>query len=148
MRSSHLLRSALFVGLIVIALYQLRIAIIAQTAYSNISTNKAIRSLQSEPRLLVEYGKEDILQGNYGNARKWLQKALQANPVYVPAWIALAELENDGGNPTRSVEILEYLDRLMQGVLRWRWEKAMLAYLLEREDILKADLFWLLQQQF
>ena len=35
----------------------------------------------------------------------------------------------------------------MQGVIRWRWEKAMLAYLLGREDIFKADLSWLLQQE-
>ncbi|MCW5202291.1 hypothetical protein VU12_05075 [Desulfobulbus sp. US4] len=110
-------------------------------------TNKAIRELQSEPRLLVEYGKEKLLLGDYENARRWLQKALRANPVYIPAWLTLAELENDRGNTTRSLEILEYLDRLMQGVLRWRWEKAMLAFLLGREDILKADLAWLLQQE-
>ncbi|MCI5210699.1 MAG: tetratricopeptide repeat protein, partial [Candidatus Electrothrix sp. ATG2] len=146
MRSS-LLRAAFLLGLIFIALYQLRIAVIAQTAYSNISANKAIKKLQNEPRLLVDYGKDEILQGNHDKARKWLQKALRANPTYIPAWITLAELENDVGNPTRSVEILEYLDRLMHEVLRWRWEKTMLAYLLGREDIFKADLAWLLQQE-
>ncbi|MCI5131823.1 MAG: hypothetical protein D3904_09920 [Candidatus Electrothrix sp. EH2] len=59
----------------------------------------------------------------------------------------MAELENDIGNTARSLEILEYLDRLMKDVLRWRWEKAMLAYLLGREDILTTDLSWLLQQE-
>ncbi|MCI5142042.1 MAG: hypothetical protein D3909_10045, partial [Candidatus Electrothrix sp. ATG1] len=71
----------------------------------------------------------------------------RVNPVYIPAWIALAELENDVGHLTRSVEILEYLEHIMLGVVRWRWEKAMLAYLLGREDIFKADLAWLLQQE-
>lgn len=137
-----------FLSLIIIALYQLRIALVAQTAYSNISPSKAIKKYQSKPRLLVEYGKEEILQGNHENAKEWLQKSLQANPVYIPAWLTLAELENDVGNPGRSLEILEYLDQLMQGVLRWRWEKAMLAYLLGREDMLKADLSWLLQQEY
>ncbi|RWX52539.1 hypothetical protein VU01_10014 [Candidatus Electrothrix marina] len=147
MRPYTLLRFFLFFGLLALTLYQLRVAIVAQTAYSNIAANKAIKEYQSEPRLLVEYSKEDILQGDLENARRWLQKALRANPVYIPAWLTLAELENDSGNSTRSLEILEYLDRLMQGVLRWRWEKAMLAYLLGREDILKADLSWLLQQE-
>ena len=147
MRHYNLLRFLLFLGLIALMLYQLRVALIAQTAYSNIAVNKAIKEYQSEPRLLVEYSKENILQGDHENARKWLKKALRANPVYIPAWLTLAELENDSGNTTRSLKILEYLDRLMQGVLRWRWEKAMLAYLLGREDIFKADLSWLLQQE-
>ncbi|MGB5685987.1 MAG: hypothetical protein WBM35_09255 [Candidatus Electrothrix sp.] len=146
MRPYNLLRFILFLGLIALTLYQLRVTIVAQASYS-MATSKAIRELQSEPRLLVAYGKEEILQGNHKNARKWLQKALRANPVYIPAWLTLAELENDSGNTTRSLEILEYLDSLMQDVLRWRWEKAMLAYLLGREDILEADLSWLLQQE-
>ena len=147
MRPYNLFRFILFFGLIALTLYQLRVAIVAQTAYSNIAANKAIREYQNEPRLLVEYGKEQLLQGEHENARKWLQKALRSNPVYIPAWLALAELGNDTGNTARSHEILEYLDHLMQGVIRWRWEKAMLAYLLGREDILKADLSWLLQQE-
>ena len=146
MRPYNFLRFVLFFGLIALTLYQLRVAIVAQTSYS-MATNKVIRELQSEPRLLVEYGKEKFLQGDHKNARRWLQKALRANPVYIPAWLTLAELENDSGKTARSLEILEYLDRLMQDVLRWRWEKAMLAYLLGREDILKADLSWLLQQE-
>ncbi|MCI5217708.1 MAG: hypothetical protein D3914_00585, partial [Candidatus Electrothrix sp. LOE2] len=147
MRSDTLLRIILFLGLIALTLYQLRVAVVAQTAYSNIAASKAIRKYQNEPRLLVEYGKEELFQGDYEDARKWLQKALRANPVYIPAWIALAELENDTGNTARALDILEYLDRLMQGVLRWHWEKAMLAYLLGREDMLKTDLSWLLQQE-
>jgi hypothetical protein len=147
MRSDTLLRVILFLGLIALTLYQLRVAVVAQTAYSNIAASKAIRKYQNEPRLLVEYGKEELFQGDYEDARKWLQKALRANPVYIPAWIALAELENDTGNTARALDILEYLDRLMQDVLRWHWEKAMLAYLLGREDMLKADLSWLLQQE-
>ena len=147
MRSSNVLRFLFFLGLIALALCQLRVALIAQTAYSDFSANKAVRDYQTEPRLLVAYGKEEMLLGNYENTRKWLQKALRSNPVYIPAWIALAELENDIGNTARALEILEYLDRLMKDVLRWRWEKTMLAYLLEREDMLKADLSWLLQQE-
>ncbi len=142
-----LIRGALFIGLLILALYQLRVAIIAQTVYSGVAANKAVRKYQSDPRILVEYGKEEIFLGDHENARKWLQKALRVNPVYIPAWLTLAELENNAGNADQSLKILEYLDNLMQDVLRWRWGKTMLAYLLGREDILKADLIWLLQQE-
>ncbi|MCI5134501.1 MAG: hypothetical protein D3920_05365 [Candidatus Electrothrix sp. AW2] len=140
-------RIALFLGLIAITLYQLRVAFIAQTVYSDIATKKEVRKYQNDPLLLVAYGKEESALGHHEKARKWFQKALYANPVYIPAWLNLAELENDVGNINRSLEILNYLDDLMQGVLRWRWEKAMLAYLLGREEMLQDDLSWLLQQK-
>lgn len=130
-----------------ITLYQLRVAIIAQTIYSGVATNKAVRKYQTDPRILVEYGKKNFAQGNHEPARKWLQKALRTNPVYIPAWLTLAELENYAGNIDQALGILEYLDDLMKDVLRWRWEKAMLAYLLGREDIVQTDLSWLLQQE-
>jgi tetratricopeptide (TPR) repeat protein len=142
-----LIRIALFIGLFVLALYQLRVAVIAQTVYSAAATSKAVRKYQTDPRVLVEYGKEEIFLGDHENSRKWLQKALRANPVYIPAWLTLAELENNTGNTDQAVQILEYLDELMEDVISWRWEKAMLAYLLGREDIVKADLSWLLQQE-
>ncbi len=142
-----LIRIVLFIGLLIIALYQLRVAVIAQTVYSGAAINKAVKKYQTDPRILVKYGKEEVFLGNHESARKWLQKALRANPVYIPVWLALAELEHNSGNTDQAVQILEYLDDLMQDVLRWRWEKAMLAYLLGREDMVKADLSWLLQQE-
>ncbi|MCI5157127.1 MAG: hypothetical protein D3906_01575 [Candidatus Electrothrix sp. AUS1_2] len=95
----------------------------------------------------MEYAKKELLSGHYEQGKQWARKALRADPVYIPAWLSLAELENNSGNPSHANEILEYLDNdLMRDILRWRWDKAMLAYLLGREDILTADLAWLLQQ--
>jgi tetratricopeptide (TPR) repeat protein len=140
-------RIILFIGLIGLALFELRIATVAQTAYSNISASKIIQKYQQDPRQLVAYGKQAMWTGDIEIAKKWLQRALRADPLYIPAWLALGELENDTGNAVRAVEILEYVDSLMRDVIRWRWDKAMLAYLLGRNDILTADLVWLLQQE-
>ncbi|XOF32892.1 MAG: tetratricopeptide repeat protein [Candidatus Electrothrix sp. YB6] len=148
MLPGYLLRILLFIGLVILTFLEVRIATVAQTVYSsNISANKTIRKYQRDPGLLVMYGKQAILTGDQQEGKEWLQKALLANPLYIPAWLALAELENDSGNADRAAEILEYLDDLMQDVIRWRWEKAMLAYLLGRQDILKTDIAWLLQQE-
>ncbi|WPD21126.1 MAG: hypothetical protein SD837_13050 [Candidatus Electrothrix scaldis] len=143
---SILLSSILFFSLMGLGLYQLRIALVVQSAYNNFSNQEVIKKHQTEPKFLVEYSKEDILLGNYGQAKEWLHKALRTDPVYIPAWLTLAELENNSGHRSKANEILEYLDDLMKDVLRWRWEKAMLAYLIGRDDILTSDLAWLLQQ--
>ena len=148
MFTSILLRITLFIALLGLALFELRIAVVAQTSFSGVTQSKAVRKYQQQPRFLVAYGRQAILgDGNLRAAEHWYQKALLANPLYIPAWLALSELRNDEGDSTQASAILEYVDGLMQDVSRWRWNKAMLAYQLDRQDILSTDLAWLLQQE-
>ena len=142
------IRLLLFSSLVCIALLELRIAVVAQTAYSGESRSKSIQKYQQQPRFLVGYGRQAILAGgNLQTAKKWYQKALRVNPLYIPAWIALSEVYNDEGESTRALAILDYIDKKMENIARWRWDKAMLAYQLDRFDILSTDLSWLLQQK-
>ena len=148
MLTSIPLRIILFVGVIGLALFDLRIAVVAQSSYSGVSRSKAVRKYQQQPRLLVAYGKQAVLgSGDLQAAEHWYQRALLANPFYIPAWLALSELKNDEGDPVQASAILEYADGLTRNVARWRWDKAMLAYQLNRLDILATDLSWLLQQE-
>ena len=129
-------------------MFELRLAVVAQSSFSGVSRNKLIRKYQQQPRLLVDYGRQAMLgSGDLQEAKRWFQKALLANPLYVPAWLAMGELLNDEGDSVGANAILDYLDRQMEDVARWRWDKAMLAFLLGRNDILTADLSWLLQQK-
>ena len=145
---SILLRITLFIALLGLALFELRIAVVAQSSFSGVSQSKAVRKYQQQPRFLVAYGRQAILEdGNLQAAEHWYQRALLANPLYIPAWLALSELRNDEGDSIRAMAILEYVDERMQDVARWRWNKAMLAYQLDRHDILSIDLAWLLQQE-
>ena len=142
------IRVLLFSSLVCIALLELRIAVVAQTAYSGESRNKSIQKYQQQPRFLVAYGRQAILaDGNLETAKKWYQKALRINPLYIPAWIALSEVYNDEGETSRALAILDHIDKKMEGVARWRWDKTMLAYQLDRFDILSTDLSWLLKQE-
>ena len=144
MASSRLLRILLFLGLLGLALFQLRLALIAQTSYSGLTPSKAVRKYQTQPRLLVAYGREALFnQGSLQTVEQWYRRALVANPFYVPAWIALAELRNDEGESDRARAILTYVNGLMLDIARWRWDKAMLAYQLNRIDIVARDLSWL-----
>ncbi len=148
MFTSILLRIILFIALLGLALFELRFAVVAQTSFSGVTRSKAVRKYQQQPRFLVAYGRQAILEsGDLPAAEHWFQRALLANPLYIPAWLALSELRNDEGDATQASAILEYVDELMLDVSRWRWNKAMLAYQLDRHDILAADLAWLLQQE-
>ena len=148
MFTSILLRLTLFIALLGLALFELRIAVVAQTSFSGVTQSKAVRKYQQQPRFLVAYGRQAILEGgDLPFAEHWFQRALLANPLYIPAWLALSELRNDEGNSSNASAILEYVDGLMQDVSRWRWNKAMSAYQLDRHDILASDLAWLLQQE-
>jgi hypothetical protein len=142
------LRIILFSGIIGLALFGLRMAVIAQSSFSGLSAGKAVRNYQQQPRLLVAYGRQAILEdGNLQAAEQWYQRALVANPLYIPAWLALSELQNDAGDSAGAMAILDYVDGLTRNIARRRWEKAMLAYQLDRFDILTADLSWLLTQK-
>jgi tetratricopeptide (TPR) repeat protein len=148
MLTSSPLRIILFIGIVGLALFELRLAVIAQSSFSGVSRNKAIRKYQQDPGILVAYGRQSLLEsGGLKRAEHWYRRALLSNPFYIPAWLALGELRNDEGDTARASAILEYVDSLTRDVARWRWDKAMLAYQLDRQDILTGDLSWLLQQE-
>ncbi len=141
------LRIFVFIGLVGLALFDLRIAVVAQSSFSGQSKSAAVQKYQQHPRLLVTYGRQAMLaKGDMQAAQRFYQRALISNPYYIPAWLALSELRSDAGQPELAGRILDYADGLTQDVTRWRWDKAMLAYQLSRMDILARDLSWLLRE--
>ena len=148
MSAAPALRISLFIVLVGLALFDLRIALVAQSSFNGQSKSPAIQKYQQHPRLLVAYGRQAMLtQGDMKAAQQFYRRALIANPFYIPAWLALSELRNDEGRPELAGKILDYVDGLTHDVTRWRWDKAMLAYQLNRVDILKRDLSWLLREE-
>jgi len=146
MRIKIFVRILAFVTLMAIVVLQFCAAIIAQSSYSGMNPSPAIRKFQQQPHLLVAYGRQALLdKGDLKGAEHWFIRALRSNPYYIPAWLGLSELRNDEGDSAGAEEILKYVNTLMNDVARWRWDKAMLAYLLGRKEMLTADLSWLLQ---
>lgn len=133
--------------LLALAGLQLFIAWQEQTEYSSASGSAAVLENLYSPQLLTWHAKRfHLLEGAVAEAEALLQRALVNNPVYIPAWLGLAELRNDQGRKSESQAILEYVDQLSADISRWRWEKALLAYQLGRLDILSRDLSYVIEK--
>jgi tetratricopeptide (TPR) repeat protein len=98
-------------------------------------------------RVLTYHAKQKyMLEADLIGALPLLQQALAINPSYVPAWLSLAELNNDKGEKEKAYAIFRYVDKLTQGLKRWRWEKALTAYQLGRFEMLPDELRYIVHQ--
>lgn len=133
--------------LLSLAMLQLSIARHEQTVHSSTSGSAAILESLYSPYLLTWHGKRlHLLEGEVIRAERLFQRALQQNPIFIPAWLGLAELNNDLGRKAASQAILQYVDHLSTDISRWRWDKALLAYQLGRFDILERDLAYIINK--
>ncbi len=140
-------RAGAFLVLLVLAVVQLRIAIQEQAEYSGTGSSAAMIDSLRSPFLLTWHGKRlHLLEGEMAEAEELFKKALVHNSLYVPAWLGLAELQNDRGKKAESRAILDYVDPLSAEIHRWRWEKALLTYQMGRYDILAKDLAWIIEK--
>jgi len=133
--------------LIGLAALQLFVARLEQTTYSGTSGSAAMVESLYSPSLLTWHAKRfHLLEGEMAQAEELFKRALIQNPVFIPAWLGLAELDNDQGRKPESQAILEYVDKLSTDISRWRWDKALLAYQLGRLDILAHDLAYIIEK--
>ncbi len=140
-------RAGVFLVLLVLAALQLRIALQEQAEYSGTGDSAAMIDYLRSPFLLTWHGKRlHLLEGEMAEAEELFKRALVHNSLFVPAWLGLAELQNDRGKKAESRAILDYVDPLSAGINRWRWEKALLTYQLGRYDILARDLAWIIEK--
>lgn len=140
-------RVVCFLLLSSLAVLQLLIAWQEQTAYSGTSGSAAMVESLYSPSLLTWHAKRlHLLEGKMDQAEGLFKRALIQNPLFIPAWLGLAELDNDQGRKPESQAILEYVDKLSADISRWRWDKALLAYQLGRLDILARDLAYIIEK--
>lgn len=98
-------------------------------------------------RGLTHFAKQKhMLEADLSAAVSLLQQALTANPSYVPAWLSLAEVNNDLGQKEKAYAILNYVDGLTKGLKRWRWDKALTAYQLGKVEILPGELHYIVSE--
>ena len=139
-------RILLFCGLLVIGWGQLKISFFAQSDFRG-GRARAVRLSRGQfrPAHLTRSAKNAwLLHGDGEKAERLLQRALAGNPLYVPAWIALGELQNNLGKTDQALAILDYLDRLMREVGPWHWQKTMLAYQLGEREMVARDLNYII----
>jgi hypothetical protein len=140
-------RAGVFLVLLILAALQLRIAMREQAEYSGAGESAAMIDSLRSPFLLTWHGKRlHLLEGEMAEAEELFKRALVHNSLFIPAWLGLAELQNDRGKQAESRAILDYVDPLSAGINRWRWEKALLTYQLGRYDSLSEDLAWIIEK--
>jgi len=138
-------RVSCFLLLLVCGLLQLRFSVQEQQIsidQEGLSATDQIRNA----RLLTFHAKQKYMfEADMHAAMSLLQQALIINPFYVPAWLSLAELKNDIGEKKQAAEVLDYADSLTQGLHRWRWDKALVAYELGETDMLPGELSYIIE---
>ena len=85
-------------------------------------------SLKDAYKLTNLAKQKHLFDADLAGATALLQQTLLTNPLYIPGWLALAEVKYDQGNLDDATRILDYSDRLLTGLKRWRWEKTLTAY--------------------
>lgn len=135
-----------FLGLIFCAVMQFRFALHEQ----NVVTGKSggnISAFTRDPGLLTFSAKQKhLFEGDMDGSLSLLQKALIHNPFYVPAWLGLAELNNDKGDKQSATKIINYVHELTHDIKWWRWEKALTAYQLGRTELLPDELRFIIRE--
>ena len=145
-RSSLLLRLLCFTLLVGCGIVQLRYAVVRQIALIGKSSISQAES-SGDVYALTRKAKElHLFEADMAGAELLLQTALTASPLFVPAWLSLAELHNDGGSRERAWAILEYVDQLTEGIKRWRWDKALLDYQIGRVEFLPDELRFIISE--
>jgi tetratricopeptide (TPR) repeat protein len=135
-----------YVVLLVCAVWQIFFSFQEQQSLNEkIDKSEAVQ--ERNVRGLTYLAKEKyMLEADLDTAMSLLQQALTVNPSYVPAWLILAELNNDLGQKEKAYAILYYIDLLTAGLKRWRWDKALTAYQLGKIEMLPGELSYIVQE--
>ena len=75
-------------------------------------------------------------RGNAHEASEFFQQTVLKDPLYMDAWLRLAESEAALGRPEKSRKILIFVEALISGIFRWQWNRMLLARDLGMDDIL------------
>ncbi len=143
---NKLIRFIWFLMLVIVASWQMSFAIREQLGTGE-SVTQSTSSLIRNARILTYQAKEKhLFEADLSAAEMLLQNALKVNSVYVPAWLSLVELYNDRGEKDRAARALTYADTLTQGIKRWRWDKALVAYQTGTLEMLPAELSYIIQE--
>lgn len=135
-----------FVVLLACAVWQMVFSYQEQQSFSE-KFNKAQAPQARNVRGLTYHAKQKhMLEADLPAAMSLLQQALAVNPSYVPAWLSLAEVNNDLGRKEKAYAVLQYVDRLTDGLKRWRWDKALTAYQLGRVEMLPGELRYIVHE--
>jgi hypothetical protein len=104
------------------------------------------KDLRAFPEAQYAHGVKAWHSNDAGAAVEFFRTAIAKNPLYVAAWLKLAQAEASTGNREKAREILSFTSRLTDRVLKWKWPQALLANELGMGDIFLRNLNHLISQ--
>lgn len=142
----QIIKILLFLLLLICATGMLHSAWIRQNIFSGNLAEEYLEQCHNAPVLTYAAEETYLFEADLRNAEKRLVQALKNNSLYVPAWLTLASVANDKGEKSRANAILDYTDKLTAELLKWRWEKVLVAYELGRSELLPDELRFIIQR--
>lgn len=146
--NKKILAGAAIILLLLVGYANLKYAFLAQLALVDTDQPSSFSRSQTDPVALTDLARQEhLINGNLVKARYLYDRALDYCVLYVPAWLGLAELFNDRGEKDRAGAALEFVEKISRGSGNLAWSRAILANELGREDILTANLVWLMKNR-
>ena len=110
-------------------------------------TAEEAAKLKNFPDAQYAYGMKAWVQGEAQKASEFFQQAVSEDPLYMDAWLRLAESEAALGHQEKSKEILIFTNDMAAGVFRWQWPRMLLARDLGMDDLFLKNANYLLQHR-
>lgn len=109
-------------------------------------TAQEARTLERFPQALQAYGLEAWARLDGRGAAAYFRQAAAADPLYVDAWLKLAETDAAAGRLAAARAVLRFTHGLTAPVLRWKWPQTLLAHELDEEEVFRRNVDFLISR--
>lgn len=116
--------------------------------YGDISYGeKDVKGLARFPAVLYGFGVQAWRELDAGRAAELFRQVVVRDPLYMDAWLKLAEAENERGNEDLARKITAFCDTRISQVLRWKQSHTLLAHDLSMHNIFRHNLNYLVDRK-
>lgn len=116
--------------------------------YDDIALEKVdIDRLSRLPGVLYGSGMRAWAELDAGRAAALFRQVVIRDPLFMDAWLKLAEAEKDAGNENLARRITAFCDTKISQVLRWKQSHTLLAHELAMQDIFRHNLNYLVARR-
>ena len=98
-------------------------------------TAEEAQKLKNFPDAQYAYGMRAWSRNEAQKASAFFRQAVSADPLYMDAWLRLAESEAASGHLEKSRAMLTFVAETANGVYRWQWPQMLLARDLGMDDV-------------
>jgi hypothetical protein len=108
---------------------------------------KDVEKLSRLPGVLYGFGLQAWREFDAGRAAELFRQVVVRDPLYMDAWLKLAEAENETGNEELARKITAFCNMKLSRVFRWKQSHTLLAHDLGMQDIFRNNLNYLVDRK-